>query len=496
LTRWGRPAKRMLDYFAVFTRGGVVLWKKQWVPNLRGEPVERLVSEVLLEDRLGERVFVCGAYALRWALANEYGLVFVAAFQKMLGLAAFADELLELAKRKFLAVYRELGARPDLPPASYAAPFTRKFNKLYERLELRTVEARAPPAAPATLQQPPTTTTTTTTTPPLTASTTPPPQQSQPPPRTFANTERGQQVLREQQARPNAPKKKQKDKDKKPEPQATDAPAETQPVPPPPPSSTSPQLPHLLTTVPAAGGPRGRRPGPMRRVVEKKKAPAEQPGKPVKERRVWEDEFALVDEAQFNRGPKPSAIAATVGAQGEEERVDVAQLEFHMEYDDDATATDDSDDDDDATEVAAAAPKQRRGVWSFFSGLTGGQTLERADLEPVVAKFREHLHAKNVAFEIADKLCESVVAGLVGKKLGTFQGVTKTARAALEETLTRILTPRRNIDILRDIAAHKKVAEGRPFSIVFMGVNGVGKSTNLAKVCRRCYCTPEPSHNY
>jgi len=48
------------------------------------------------------------------------------------------------------------------------------------------------------------------------------------------------------------------------------------------------------------------------------------------------------------------------------------------------------------------------------------------------------------------------------------------------DTLVTILTPKRRIDILRDIvdAQHER----RPYVITFCGVNGVGKSTNLAKV--------------
>ena len=30
---------------------------------------------------------------------------------------------------------------------------------------------------------------------------------------------------------------------------------------------------------------------------------------------------------------------------------------------------------------------------------------------------------------------------------------------------------------------HEARAKGRPYTIVFVGVNGVGKSTNLAKIC-------------
>ena len=50
----------------------------------------------------------------------------------------------------------------------------------------------------------------------------------------------------------------------------------------------------------------------------------------------------------------------------------------------------------------------------------------------------------------------------------------------MEEALVRILTPKRSIDILRDV--HSAKEQGRPYVVVFCGVNGVGKSTNLAKV--------------
>jgi signal recognition particle receptor subunit alpha len=108
------------------------------------------------------------------------------------------------------------------------------------------------------------------------------------------------------------------------------------------------------------------------------------------------------------------------------------------------------------------------------------QALEASDLDPVLSHFREHLISKNVAKEIADKLCDSVSKSLEGKQLGTFNTIKSTVKNALEDSLVRILTPKRNIDVLRDALQAKK--DGRPYVIVFVGVNGVGKSTNLAKV--------------
>jgi signal recognition particle receptor subunit alpha len=84
------------------------------------------------------------------------------------------------------------------------------------------------------------------------------------------------------------------------------------------------------------------------------------------------------------------------------------------------------------------------------------------------------------AADIATKLCDSVLESLVGKKLGSFSSVRSVARTAMEEALLRILTPRRPVDVLHGVASAKE--QGRPYVVVFCGVNGVGKSTSLAKI--------------
>jgi signal recognition particle receptor subunit alpha len=89
--------------------------------------------------------------------------------------------------------------------------------------------------------------------------------------------------------------------------------------------------------------------------------------------------------------------------------------------------------------------------------------------------------SKNVAAEVANALCESIKESLLGTKVSTFESVHTLFTNALRESVTRILTPNRKVDILRDIAA----LEGkRPYVISFVGVNGVGKSTSLSKVCK------------
>jgi signal recognition particle receptor subunit alpha len=144
------------------------------------------------------------------------------------------------------------------------------------------------------------------------------------------------------------------------------------------------------------------------------------------------------------------------------------------------------DEEEDEEEAAAEAEgkggePQRRGFFSFLSGLVSGEPLSEKQLEPVLRSMKELLMRKNVAADIADQLCRSVQESLVGKTVGTFTSVRALVKKTMEDALTRILTPKKSVDILQGVA--RAQSEGRPYTIVFVGVNGVGKSTSLAKLC-------------
>lgn len=121
------------------------------------------------------------------------------------------------------------------------------------------------------------------------------------------------------------------------------------------------------------------------------------------------------------------------------------------------------------------------GILSYFKGIVGSKTLSRVELQPALEKMKDHLISKNVAADIAYKLCESVATNLEGKSLGTFDSIASLVKNSLNTSLVRILSPKRRIDIIRDALEAKN--NGRPYTIAFCGVNGVGKSTNLAKIC-------------
>lgn len=153
-----------------------------------------------------------------------------------------------------------------------------------------------------------------------------------------------------------------------------------------------------------------------------------------------------------------------------------------------------SDDEDEEEPAASAAQGATSALGSFFSRLSlSPRALTAADLAPILSAMQQHLMSKNVARDIAEQVVQSVGKSLEGKKVSSGSGLfgggagKKAVREAMHDALVRILTPKTSTDLLLEIqrkrsASNAKGTVADPYAITFVGVNGVGKSTNLSKV--------------
>lgn len=119
-------------------------------------------------------------------------------------------------------------------------------------------------------------------------------------------------------------------------------------------------------------------------------------------------------------------------------------------------------------------------IGSMIQTITGGKVLDENDLKPILEEMKEMLQSKNVAQEIADDICDSVGKALIGHRMASFTAIRTVVLKALQDAVQRILTPGISIDVLRQVLDAK--AAGKIFTTVFVGINGVGKSTSLAKI--------------
>ena len=120
-------------------------------------------------------------------------------------------------------------------------------------------------------------------------------------------------------------------------------------------------------------------------------------------------------------------------------------------------------------------------ITGLFRNVIGNKTLTKSDLDKALKNMETHLLSKNVAREAALRLCNSVETTLLDTKTASFETTDHAIRAAMSSALQKILTPTNSLDILRSIAT-VTTSQHRPYVISIVGVNGVGKSTNLSKL--------------
>jgi fused signal recognition particle receptor len=90
------------------------------------------------------------------------------------------------------------------------------------------------------------------------------------------------------------------------------------------------------------------------------------------------------------------------------------------------------------------------------------------------------LISNDVAAETANKLCDNIKNSLKEEKIVRFSSKKKYLFEVLKNVITEVLTPDQEINLLDEIK--KKKVNNLTYIIVFLGVNGTGKTTTIAKI--------------
>ncbi|CAI2350855.1 unnamed protein product [Caenorhabditis sp. 36 PRJEB53466] len=430
----------MIELFSIFTKGGVCLWQYQEGDYNFTETINNeLIKGTLMQERGNNGQKKVGNYMLKFQLDNEYNVIFLVIYQTIANLS-YADKLLSLVIENFREDYsnslRDEKALAEPPSTLYSG-----FDDVFQ--DVLSEAARSAKASENVTKKP----------------------------KTFQESAKSQKTIDSLiVSRPGKQKKEEK---------PTKAAKENVQ-----PSQSGNASDGYVSTSPPGS--------PDEEVLRqrdkffkkmsgntKKKNPEEvsSPPKPKgKQARVWELSGKASDVASLDRSnPKENDENAV----NEEDNRFVESMRgksLKGELKGIKDSDDEEDDDDNEQEVV----KQSGGWFSMIKTLVGEKKLNAEDLTPLVEKMRDNLIMKNVASEPAEKICQSVVSKLEGKVVNNFSRVAQEVKTAVRESLVQLLTPKHRVDILRDVVEAKR--DGRPYVIVFCGVNGVGKSTNLAKI--------------
>jgi signal recognition particle receptor subunit alpha len=473
----GSTSDKMLDAFEILTTSGVVLWSRSST-KIGATAVNNLINDVFIEEKVrtaasstGKPTYKHDKYTLKYTLIKDLGLIFVAVYQSLLHLT-WVDKLLDDVQTIFVEVYR--GQLEELDYAALKYPFDKYFDEELRRLDQ--VIGSAVSTQPTNVEAP---------------------QEDK-----KTNVEEGDnggppppEAAQLVKAQPQAVPEANGDQTLSTPVRSPDTSRPTTPLP--------GVAPHLLSENkrPGSRGSRRQRkaanafasPG-VSSGDEARKPKASKPS--AKKGRVWgpDGPTDVADDTQLDysnigedvdedgaKSPPPEEIAqeswGTKNKQGQFVLKDLGDEVNNILKSADMSKA----------ETNGASKSTFGTISGYFRNIVGGKTLTKEDLEKPIKSMEEHLINKNVARDAALRLCQGVEAEMVGKKTGAFESIDAALRPALETSLRRILTPRSSLDLLQQIEAVIKPtgtkAQPRPFVITILGVNGVGKSTNLSKLC-------------
>ncbi len=440
----------MLDIFSIFTKGGIVLFCFNNISTASGSSlaqfssiVNNFVKTVLLQERTDKQAFEQNGLRLQYKLDNEFELVFIVGYQNFLQLS-YVDKFLDDIQLEFRDKFLH-----QLQNKTLMHSFD--FFKEYQ-VVLKDVEERSREEGKQGRQM-----------------------------KSYKESEKAKQkaplVMTAKEAKELQQKKKvEAEEERKRQEAARDQEILDEEI-------IIQNRKKLFAAKMSKDKPKS-----PKQVTDKGDK-----GKKGKEKRVWDVtyggntgkgealDFSKADENGGEQLVKPtkfdSAMVGTMSGNLKGLEVEESSSEEEMDEEDLEEAVREHR----VKQERLKKEKSGKSMFSIFSGLVGNKTLTREAMAPQLEKLKEHMMAKNVAADISEKLCESVATKLEGRVLGTFEGLSATIKSTLSEALVQILSPKRRIDILRDVFEARRA--NRPYVMTFCGVNGVGKSTNLAKIC-------------
>ena len=115
------------------------------------------------------------------------------------------------------------------------------------------------------------------------------------------------------------------------------------------------------------------------------------------------------------------------------------------------------------------------GIFSFVRE----KTIQEKHVEDILFELEMELLQGDVAMEVASEVVDGVKDNLVGKKIKRSNDITELTFNALRDTVAEIIdVPGKSMTEMIE----EKKAQGEPLVVMFVGINGTGKTTTIGKL--------------
>lgn len=125
--------------------------------------------------------------------------------------------------------------------------------------------------------------------------------------------------------------------------------------------------------------------------------------------------------------------------------------------------------------------KLKAGLSNLVGKITTTE-LKTKQLQPVLSDFKLSLLENDVAFPVAERICDEMGKRLDGVEVKRLDDRKEIVKKNLGEVMLEILNTGKQVDLLK--MTDEKREKGKPLVIAFVGINGTGKTTSIAKIAK------------
>jgi len=127
-------------------------------------------------------------------------------------------------------------------------------------------------------------------------------------------------------------------------------------------------------------------------------------------------------------------------------------------------------------ELVEEKPEKKKGFFQKITEIISKKALSEKQFDELFFELEVVLMENNVAVEVIEKIKQDLKQELVEKPI-----IRKKVKDIIIETLKKSLNELFDVDKINLI---EKAKEKKPFIICFVGINGSGKTTTIAKICK------------
>lgn len=190
---------------------------------------------------------------------------------------------------------------------------------------------------------------------------------------------------------------------------------------------------------------------------------------------VQEESGKIGTEKALKADKKKVKKADKKKAEIDEKRADKSDTAEKSDNKKEKSDTSESEQEKTINEEIEPSEKEKKGIFSFVRH----KTISEKDVDDILFELEMSLLEGDVALEVAEEIINSVKEDLVGRKIKRRSDVSEFTKEALKKAISKILEVDSQ-DIESLIALKRK--QGEPLKIMFVGINGTGKTTTIAKI--------------